>query len=213
MKMYAVVVGGGDVGKEIIKALVNAKWEVSLIEKDEKICREISQRFGINCYVGEGTNPDVLSKVELERANAFIACTGDENTNIISSLLAKESGVKKVITRLRSERLAKYLREKGILYFIPEEESARRVMEMVYSVEGMFKVDGIKIVKYEVKEDDKIVGKKIFDLPGMFSDYIIFAVRGRELEILDKEMVIDPGDVLYIATRRDIREVLDLLEI
>ncbi len=209
--MYAVIGGGGDMGREVLKAFLEARWDITLIDISEEVCKEISERFGINTIVGDVTDPSVLSKAEIERADVYIAATGDENANVVSSLLAKEHGAKKVFARLKSEKLSRYLREKGILYFIPELAGVKKIFEMIYSIEDLLKIDGLKIFKYKVSENDKIVGSKVFKLPGMFSKYIVFAVKGEEIEILDEDMVVDPGDVLYICTKEDPEKIIKML--
>lgn len=206
--MYAVVVGGGDFGREIIRTLLGDKWKITLIDIDEKVCKEISEEFGITTLVGDGTDPDMLSKAEVDRVDLFISATGDDNVNVISGFLARDFGAKRVIVRLKSRNLTKYLEEKGIEYITPESSGAKDILEMTLSTRDFLEFEGLKIFLYKVEKSDRIVGRRIIDIEGFWEDFVIFAVKGENLELVDKEMVADPGDILYVATKRDIRDIV-----
>ncbi|MEE9408766.1 MAG: Trk system potassium transporter TrkA [Polaribacter sp.] len=93
-----MILGGSSIGKKTARNLCQDNFKVKLIEKDrekaEALAEELSNTLVIN---GDGRNLELLEQENIRETDAFIAVTGNSETNIMSCLVAKSKGVKKTI--------------------------------------------------------------------------------------------------------------------
>ncbi len=95
----ATVVGGGVVGFAVAKGLEDAGWRVKVIEQDEKRCQEIAPRLKALVLHGDGTDLELLREEHIGEDPVLIAVTSNDEKNLLVSLLAKQQGVARIITR------------------------------------------------------------------------------------------------------------------
>jgi trk system potassium uptake protein TrkA len=104
----ATVVGGGTVGVAVVRGLEEAGWEVKLVESDKERCEEIASGLGSMVLHGDGADIDLLEQERIGEASVLVATTDNDEKNLLVSLLAKQLGVKRIVTRadrLSNERL------------------------------------------------------------------------------------------------------------
>lgn len=93
-----MILGGSKVGQKTATDLCSMKFNVKIIEKNEKKADDLADRFPNALLVkGDGSNVELLKEESLEAMDAFIAVTGNSETNIMSCLVAKSKNVKKTI--------------------------------------------------------------------------------------------------------------------
>jgi trk system potassium uptake protein TrkA len=98
--MYIVVAGGGQVGAQIAKALLNDGHSVAIIESDTK-CIENMEALDVLVVKGNAACPKDLAEAGINSANMLVAVTGSDEINIIACMIAKSKGLK-TIARLRN---------------------------------------------------------------------------------------------------------------
>ncbi|MCA9521192.1 MAG: Trk system potassium transporter TrkA [Myxococcales bacterium] len=98
-KNEAIICGGGLVGSSVARGLRDAGWRIKLIEHERGRCEALSQ--DLNCMVlhGDGSDIDLLEQEHIESADALVAVTNNDEKNLLISLLAKQLGVPRIITR------------------------------------------------------------------------------------------------------------------
>lgn len=104
----ATVVGGGLVGFAVAQGLEEAGWEVRVIEADAKRCEEISPQLKSMVLLGDGTDWDLLEQERVGEDSVVVAVTSNDEKNLLVSLLAKQLGVPRILTRadqVANERL------------------------------------------------------------------------------------------------------------
>jgi trk system potassium uptake protein TrkA len=104
----ATVVGGGTVGVAVVRGLEEAGWEVKLVESDKERCDEIASSLDSMVLHGDGADIDLLEQERIGEASVLVATTDNDEKNLLVSLLAKQLGVKRIVTRadrLSNERL------------------------------------------------------------------------------------------------------------
>ena len=82
--MYIIIVGAGRLGYYLTKALLSEGHEVLLLEKSPVVVDTITDELGGICWRGDGCEVSILNDVGTERADMFIAVTGDDEDNLIS---------------------------------------------------------------------------------------------------------------------------------
>ncbi len=105
-KQFAVrdimILGGSRIGRKTADALGNQHY-VKLIEKDRQRSYHLSNRLSNTLVIhGDGTDMELLKQEGLEKMDAFIAVTGNSETNILSCLLAKQMGVRRTIAEVEN---------------------------------------------------------------------------------------------------------------
>ena len=87
--MYVVIVGAGAVGVSLARWLLAAEHEVTVIEREASRCAALDEELGSISVVGDGTVARVLAKAGANRADIFIAGTGNDDENMVACQLAK----------------------------------------------------------------------------------------------------------------------------
>ena len=99
--MRIVILGCGRVGARLAAALDAEKHHVSVIDRKQEAFERLPTDFHGHVVLGTGIDQDVLRSAGIERADAFLALSNKDNTNIMASQVAREVfHVGKVITRI-----------------------------------------------------------------------------------------------------------------
>lgn len=99
-----IIMGGGTTGEELLKQLDGTKLKIKLIEKSKKRCdllTKITNKSLILCE--DGTDLNFLVSENIGKTDCFVAITGDDEDNIMISLLAKQKGVEKTIAKISKD--------------------------------------------------------------------------------------------------------------
>ncbi len=100
--VHIIVVGAGEVGSYVAERLSSQGHHVALIESDPVRFREIKEGLDVLTIHGSGTDPETLRAAGVAQADLLVAVTPYDETNILSALLARGSGVSKTVVRVES---------------------------------------------------------------------------------------------------------------
>jgi len=103
-KRIATVVGAGTVGFTLTRGLEEAGWQVKLIESNRARCEEVAVHLNSLVLHGDGADIDLLEQERIGESPVLIATTDNDEKNLLVSLLAKQLGVRRTVTR--ADRLA-----------------------------------------------------------------------------------------------------------
>lgn len=133
--MYVVIVGCGRVGSALALGLISEGHRVAVIDEDEDALLRLGEDFPGVFVHGVGIDINALEKVHTENADAFVAATDGDNTNIVAAQLAKERfGVKSVVTRVYDPHRAKFFKEQmGINTICPTADTIDLLAQAVKS--------------------------------------------------------------------------------
>ncbi|MDA8568741.1 Trk system potassium transporter TrkA [Flavobacteriaceae bacterium] len=93
-----MILGGSKVGQKTARDLCSRKFNVKLIEKDKQKATDLAEQLPNALVInGDGRNVELLEEESLSAMDAFIAVTGNSETNIMSCLVAKSKNIKKTI--------------------------------------------------------------------------------------------------------------------
>ncbi len=113
--MRVVILGCGRVGATLALMLESERHEVSIIDKDSESFRRLGETFSGRTLVGIGLDEDILRRAGLEGADAFLAVTNGDNSNIMTSQIAKFLfSVPRVLARVYDPLRAEVCRELGV---------------------------------------------------------------------------------------------------
>jgi trk system potassium uptake protein TrkA len=113
--MYVIVVGGGTVGYYLSRDLVERGHEVTLIEKDGRRADWLETQLGSIVMRGDGCEVRFLAQTGIDRADAIIAVTADDEDNLVALQMAKRHfRVKKTIARVNNPTNVEIFKALGV---------------------------------------------------------------------------------------------------
>ncbi len=95
--MRILIYGAGEVGTHLAKMLCNANHDVILMDEDEDRLQHLEAHYDLMTIVGSGTSIENLKEANVKSCNLFIAVPPFQDMSILSSILAKKLGAKKII--------------------------------------------------------------------------------------------------------------------
>lgn len=135
--MFVVIVGSGRVGSAIALGLIAEGHSVTVIDEDEDALLRLGEDFAGEFFHGVGIDISILEAAGTAKADAFVAATDGDNTNIVSAQLAKERfGVKCVVARVYDPYRADFFKQKmGLRTICPTADTISDLSEAVRSCE------------------------------------------------------------------------------
>lgn len=209
-----LVLGGGNITYYLANQLESAGISLKVIERKKEACEILKNAFPkVNIVYGNGTNPDILYEEGLEVADAFVAVTGDDEDNIISSMFAITSGVEKVITKIKERRFIKMLETDQLDSIIqPSSIATQRVVQYVRSMQNAYdsSIDAlyyifeqsVEIIELKVNESFQYSGIPLKNL-AVSNDAIVSAIiRKGNCIVPGGDDYISAGDIVIVTTTR-----------
>ena len=103
--MKMVIVGGGKVGWNLARIMLERRHTVSLIERDRQKCEKLADELDAAIFRGDGTNVAVLEAAGTQDADVFMTVTGSDQDNLVACQVARDHfHAKKVISRVNDPR-------------------------------------------------------------------------------------------------------------
>lgn len=130
-----VIVGGGMTGETVAKALGHHVRSVRIIERDRRRAEILASRLpDFEVIHGDGTDLQLLRSERVANAQSFVALTGNDESNLMASLLAQELGVEKVIALVQRSETSHLWRKLGLVRIVsPRRIAAERIASYIDS--------------------------------------------------------------------------------
>jgi trk system potassium uptake protein TrkA len=208
-----MILGGGKVGMNTI-AKIQKRRRIKVIEKSAERCFEIADTMPDVLVINEdGHNVKLLEQENIDEMDAFIAVTGNSETNIMSCLVAKSHGVKKTIALVENMDYINLSQTLGIDTLINKKLIAannifRHVRQgVVINIAGLHGVEG-EILEFEVHKDSLVSRKPLNELKFPNGAMIGGFVRRREGIIVQGDEQLVSGDrVVVFAKTSAVKDV------
>lgn len=210
--MYIVIIGAGELGYYLAQLLLEEEHDAVIVDKDPARCEKISHKLDIVATQGDGTETAVLEKVGVKEADAVVALTGQDETNMVVSLLAKELGAKAVAARIsKVEYDETVLKKLGIDIVIhPEAAAAGYIEELITKPEvldlAFISRGQAEIMEMQVKKSSKIAGKQIKDIEQPAGSSIVALYEEKNLIIPKPTDEIKVGQKVLVLAKRDVAD-------
>ena len=217
--MYVVAAGGGKVGSNVTRSLLDLGHEVTLIEQRPDRFALLEAEFGPVVIRGDATEIAVLERAGIARPpELLLAVTGDDEDNLVISQIAKETyGVRTAIARVNDPRNQTHF---DLLGVTPTVCPTQRIMaliehevpehDLVHLLE--LRKENLEIIEVEIDRKCPCVGKPVEDLGFPSGSRLISVLRDGAAEIAVGATVLQEGDqVLAILERGKETEVRKIL--
>ena len=213
--MRIVIIGAGEVGFHVAKALSQDDHDITVIDIDPAKCKRASESLDVIVIEGNGASPRNLSEANVQEADYVLCVTRVDEVNLIASQQANELGAKKIIARLRNQQYTTrdsiIKPEKfGIAHVIhPEKEAVREIVKLVrhsYATQVMdFEGGRMQMIGIRIEESSPIVGKtvrEICDEDREFRFGIVTVIRDGESHVPWSDFVFKHADTAYFIVKK-----------
>jgi trk system potassium uptake protein TrkA len=220
--MRIIIVGAGEVGRNIAARLAAEAKDVVVIDRDEQKIRAVSEALDVSAVVGSGSNPRVLTDAGIVNAEMLIAVTDQDEVNLTAALVTAAYSPNTIkIARIRSPDLLadrKLLSYEGLrldLAINPERVTAEKVHEVIrhpWAADLMAFADGrITLVGARLLKGSPLAGARLRELPERVPGRVplIVAVnRGGDVVIPTGGDRVEEGDLIYVVANTAQLDVL-----
>ena len=218
-----VIAGGGQIGERLAEA-IESRYQVKIIEMNPARCRHLSDTLDSTVVLqGSASDRDLLMEENIADADIFLALTNDDEANIMSSLLAKRLGAKKVMTIINNPAYVDLIQGGDIdIAISPQLATIGTLLAHVrrgdiVSVHSLRRgaAEAIEAIAHGDAKSSKVIGKAIENIglpPGTTIGAII---RDEEVIIAHDDTVIETGDhvILFLVDKKHIRDVEKLFHV
>ena len=184
------------------KTLIKQGHEVIIIEADKEKIDQISDELGCSFLHGDSAKPAVLSQVDPKNSDILFCLTNSDQVNIITSLLGRSMGFKRVITSIKDTDLVQLCRELGLEdTIIPVWALSRYLDNMVRGLDTinlstLLKEDA-RFFTFTAGKDDAICVSEL----GLPKDArVVFYYRDNKFYFADNDTKLRKGDEIVILT-------------
>lgn len=220
----SMLIGGGDISYYLAKRLIKYGIDVTLLEKDEKRCEELSELIPEAMIIhGDGTDKDLLMEEGITHAESFASLTGLDEQNVLLSLHASNNMNGKIITkvnRITFDEVINNLNLGSIIY--PKFTTMRYILKYVRAmnnsigsnVETLYKIknDKAEALEFYVNENSKLVGIPLEKLKLKDNLIICYIKRKGEIITPNGQDCIKKGDyVIVVTTNVGLQDLSDIL--
>lgn len=203
--MNVVIAGGGDIGILLCEALQHSH-DVILIDINlEK--KSSFENIDVQFLVGNASDPKILQDAGTNKCNAFVACTSNDDTNVLACLAAKGLGAKRTLAFVARQRYVHAFAEQGPMESVglvidhiiwPQRLLAKQIVDIVRvprALETAFLAGGkIKLVEYKLTKSDPYIGKSLQEAKFPPQVLMVGAIRDDTFEVPSGNTVLNIDD-------------------
>lgn len=208
-----LIIGGGRISAYLAQQLVKNKYRVKLIEKNYERCKELNELLsGVDIVNADGSDHEILMDEGLNKCDAVVCLTGNDDANIIISMYASKNGVKKIICKVNSAPLTILLEnQKNVSIVSTKDITVNRILSFVRAtnnsrgnaVQTLYKlVNGqVEAVEFFATAKSKVLDKEFRNIKFKSNILIGAIVREGQVLIPNGESYIREGDRVIVVTR------------
>jgi trk system potassium uptake protein len=218
-----ILAGGGNIGMRLAQALERS-YQVKIIDRNVERTRMLSERLeNTIVLLGDAADEELLLEENIENTDVFCALTNDEEANILSAMLAKRLGARKVMSLINRASYADLVHSDAIdIALSPQQATIGSLLTHVrrgdvVAVHSLRRgaAEAIEAVAHGDRSNSKVVGRALQDIKLPTGTTIGAIVRGDEVIIAHHDTLIQSGDhvILFLVDKRRIPEVERLFQV
>lgn len=222
-----MIAGGGNIGMRLAKKL-EGRYSVRVIEHNKKRTTHLAERLERSIVLeGSASDQDLLQDENIEDTDVFLALTNDDEANIMSSMLAKRLGARKVMALINNPAYVDLVQGGDIdIAISPQTTTIGSLLTHVrrgdmVSVHSLRRgaAEAIELIAHGDKNSSKVVGRALEDIDLPQGANIGAIVResdsGSEVIIAHDDVVVESGDhvIVFLLNKRHIRDIEKLFQV
>lgn len=218
-----ILAGGGNIGMRLAEALQD-RYQVKIIDRGDERTRELSERLeNTVVLLGDAADEELLLEENIENTDVFCALTNDEEANILSAMLAKRLGARKVMALINRASYVDLVQSETIdIALSPQQATIGTLLTHVrrgdvVAVHSLRRgaAEAIEAVAHGDSSNSKVVGRAVQDIKLPPGTTIGAVVRGDEVIIAHHDTVVKSDDhvILFVVDKRHIPDVERLFQV
>jgi trk system potassium uptake protein TrkA len=219
-----ILAGGGNIGTRLAQAL-EGRLQVKIIERNPRVARQISEHLTRTIVLnGDAADASLLEEENIEHTDVFCSITNDDEVNILSAMLAKRLGARKVMSLINRPSYVDLVEASGVIdvAISPQQATIGALLTKVrrgdvVKVHSLRRgaAEAIEAVAHGDRATSKVVGRRIDEIalpPGITIGAI---ARGDEVIMCHHDTVIEADDhlILFLVDKRRVGEVERLFQV
>lgn len=217
-----VIVGGGNVGLGVARALEarTDRIRAKVIEKDRETAERAADALERTIVLnGDGMDMELLLEAAVDRADAILAVTDDDKTNLLVSVRAKQAGCQMAICLVNDPTLAPLMAPLDIdAYINPRATTVSSILRHIRHgrVRGVYSIGDAEaeMIEAQVMSTSPIAGRLIRDVEFPEGVLVGAVMKGERVLKPMGDLRIEAGDVVALfAMTKDVPEVERLLQV
>ncbi len=199
-----MILGGSSIGEKTARNLCKENFKVKLIEKNREKAEMLAEQLNNTLVIhGDGRDLELLEEEHIRETDAFIAVTGNSETNIMSCLVAKSKGVKKTIALVENMDYIDISQTIGIQSLINKKLIAasnifRHIRKgEILALANLHNIDA-EVFEFEVKDKAKVTKKPIKELNIPREAVFGGIIRNEKAIMVTGDMEIKTGDKVIV---------------
>ena len=223
--MKIVIAGAGEVGSHLAKMLSNESNDITVIDMDQQRLDALSTIADVVTVVGNPSTIHTLQEAGVAHADLFIAVnpSDSQDVNIVSAMLAKKLGSKKVTARINNEEYLTYenkslFTEMGIdLMFYPEKIAAGEIADLLKRTASTDSMDfargKLQMAVFKLEEESSLLGMTMQEFSQLAAEegmkYRVVAISRNNQTIIPKfDTKFKYHDLVFIISKREGMDML-----
>ncbi len=206
--MYIVIIGAGGIGKRLTElALKDGNHNVIVIDKNQARCEEIARKYDAVAINADATQEETLDESEVKKADVLVTTTNDDAVNLMVCSLAKNKGVKHLVSVVNQEESKPMYMEKGVkMVKNPNVVMAEHLYKSIKhpNVEEYMNVGKYaEIFRLPVSPNSKLSNKKIKEIGLPKKSLIVAIERDSKFIIPTEDVELFSGDRVTVLAHKD----------
>ncbi len=215
-----VMIGGGSVeGEYLAEVLEDHNVEVTILDRDRRRCLQLAEKLPKSLVLhGDVTDLELLEMEGVSGLDGFVSATHNDETNLLSSLLAKTAGARKVVSLIHKFEYLSLVHRVGLDASVsPRMATVNAILRYVrrgrvMTVASLSGIDA-EAIEFRVDEDSHVVGKSLKELHFPKGGLVGTILRGDEIIVPRGDDVFQTGDeVIVFALPGAISEIEALFD-
>ena len=217
-----MLVGGGNIGAGLAHRL-EKDYSVKLIERDQQRASELAEKLqNTIVFYGDASDQELLAEEHIDQVDLFIAVTNDDEANIMSAMLAKRMGAKKVMVLIQRKAYVDLVQGSVIdIAISPQQATISALLSHVRKADivGVSSLrrgvaEAIEAVAHGDETTSRVVGRSIDEIKLPPGTIIGAVVRGNDVMIANDNLRIEQGDhvIMFLTDKKFITDVERLFQ-
>jgi trk system potassium uptake protein TrkA len=220
-----MIAGGGHIGKRLAEALEHKHFQVKLVERNPQRARAVAEALEKTVVLaGDCADEELLRREDIEDVDSFCAVTNDDEANILSAMLAKRLGARRVIALINRAAYVDLIQSVGNIDIAvsPQQATIGSLLAHlrrgdVVAVHSLRRgaAEAIEAVAHGDESTSQVVGRAIEDIPLPHGTTIGAIVRDGRVLIAHHDTVIQSNDhvILFVVDKKRIPDVERLFQV
>ncbi|MFI8228791.1 potassium channel family protein [Streptomyces sp. NPDC085900] len=205
--MKVIVAGAGRLGRQVAQVMAAAGNQVTVVDRDDDRVAALHDRLPARLEVGDACEPSVLERAGAHSADLVVATTGEDEDNLVISLLAKRQfGVERVVARVNdTENAWLFDRNWGVDAAVP---AAMPLISLIEEAAGAtdtvallrLSKSGVNVIETTITARSRAVGRTLADITLPASTVLAAVIRDGGPVVPAKELVLRAGDEILVVS-------------